>query len=184
MRPPSDRFYGLDRPVLVRGCDCPGCSAPGDFRAPRDRTLSSYYFFCLEHVRDYNSRWDYFSGMTGGEIEGYIRGVATWERPTWPLGQAAREQQMRDAVMQEFFADEATAPVSPSPSIPKVARDALAQLELAPPVDFVAIKAQYRTLVKRHHPDANGGSREAEEKFKTINQAFAVLKEFFGEDAA
>jgi hypothetical protein len=183
MRSRSDIFYGLDRPVLVRGCDCPGCSAPGDYRAPRDRTLSGYYFFCLEHVRDYNSKWDYFSGMTGGEIEGYIRGVATWERPTWPLGQGLREQQVREDVMREFFADEAP-PVAPLPSIPRAAREALSLLELAPPVDFLAIKAQYRSLVKIHHPDANGGSREAEERFKNINQAFAVLKEFYGETAA
>jgi hypothetical protein len=179
-----DSLYGQDRPVRVRGCDCPGCIAPGDFRAPRDKSLSSYYFFCLDHVRDYNRNWDYFSGMSGGEIEGYIRDASVWERPTWPLGQwHVREQQVRDDVMREFFADEMPQ-TPPSPSLPKAAREALAELELQPPVDFVAIKAQYRTLVKVHHPDANGGSRDAEEKFKSINQAFATLKQIFGEDVA
>jgi hypothetical protein len=179
-----DSLYGLDRPVRLRGCDCAGCSAPGDYRAPRDRSLNGYYFFCLDHVREYNRNWDYFSGMSGGEIETYIRGAVVWERPTWPLGEwHMREQQLRENVIREFFADEAQAPPS-SPVIPKAARDALAELELQPPVDFVAIKAQYRLLVKRHHPDANGGSRDAEEKFKNINQAFAMLKEFFGEEVA
>lgn len=179
-----DSLYGQDRPVRVRGCDCPGCIAPGDFRAPRDKSLSSYYFFCLDHVRDYNRNWDYFSGMSGGEIEDYIRDASVWERPTWPLGQwHVREQQVRDDVMREFFADEMPQ-TPPSPSLPKAAREALAELELQPPVDFAAIKAQYRSLVKLHHPDANGGSRDAEEKFKSINQAFAILKQIFGEDAA
>lgn len=180
----SDSLYGQDRPVRVRGCDCPGCIAPGDYKAPRDRSLSGYYHFCLEHVRDYNANWDYFQGMTGGEIENFIRDQTVWERPTWPLGQwRIREQQVRDDVMRDFFADEA-AHAAPSPSIPKAMRDALIELELQPPVDFSAIKTQYRTLVKRHHPDANGGSLEAEEKFKSINQAFAMLKQMFGEEVA
>ncbi len=179
-----DTSFGEDRPVRFRGCDCPGCALPGDYRAPRDRTLSSYYFFCLSHVRDYNSKWDYLSGLSGGEIEKFIRGSITGERPTWPLGNwQQQEQNLRDSVLREFFADEAP-PASVSPVMPRAARDALHELELQPPVNFVAIKAQYRNLVKRHHPDANGGSREAEEKFKSINQAFAMLKEFYGENVA
>ena len=178
----SDSLYGQDRPVRVRGCDGPGCVAPGDYRAPRDRALSDYYFFCLSHVREYNRNWDYFSGMSGGEIENYIRDAGVWERPSWPLGQwKIREQNLRDEVLREFFADEA--PAQPSPSMPKAERDALLELELKPPVTFIAIKAQYRALVKRHHPDANDGSREAEEKFKSINQAFTVLKGIYGEEA-
>jgi hypothetical protein len=180
---PFDNLYGRDRPVRVRGCDCPGCIAPGDYRAPRDRSLRGYYFFCLDHVREYNRNWDYFSGMTGGEIEHYTRSASVWERPSWPLGQwRIREQKLRDDVMSEFFADEA--PPTSSPSIPKAERDALSELELRPPASFVAIKAQYRALVKRHHPDANGGSRDAEEKFKSINQAFAMLKQIYCEDVA
>ena len=181
--PPADNLYGLDRPVRIRGCDCPGCLLPGDYRAPRDRNLNTYFHFCLEHVREYNSKWDYFAGMSGGEIEGYIRGVTTWERPTWPLGQwHMREQKIRDDVFHEFFGEDPVGPAPPQTSMPKVAYDAMVTLELQPPVDFAAIKAQYRTLVKLHHPDANGGSHEAEEKFKNINQAFAVLKEFFSQE--
>ena len=41
------------------------------------------------------------------------------------------------------------------------------------------VKARYKALVKRHHPDANGGSRESEEALKVINQAYAVLKASF-----
>ena len=180
-----DNFYGQDRPVRVRGCDCPGCGLPGEHRAPRDKDLSGYYFFCLEHVREYNSKWDYFSGMSGNQIEQSIRDATVWERPTWPLGQwQLREQQLREDIMREFFGEEAPVKPAPDPTFSKAAREALTQLELQPPVDFVAIKLQYRSLVKRHHPDANNGSREAEERFKDINQAFAVLKGLYGEDAA
>ena len=168
--------------MRVRGCDSPGCSASGDHRAPRNRDLNDYYWFCLDHVRDYNNRWDYFAGMSGDEVEDYNRAATVWERPSWPMGEwKQREQQIRDQVMGEFFgatfqADRPSAAASP---VSKAERDALAVLELAPSVDFAAIKQQYRVLVKQHHPDANGGSHEAGERFKAINQAFAVLKKLY-----
>ena len=67
--------------------------------------------------------------------------------------------------------------------MPKAEREALAALELKPPVDFAAIKAQYRVMVKRYHPDLHQGSGEAEEKFKGINQAFTMLRQIYGETA-
>jgi DnaJ domain len=180
MTPLEDMFFE-DRPVKVRGCDHPGCAEKGDYRAPKDKALSDYYWFCLDHVRDYNKNWDYFAGMSMAEIENYIRKAAVWERPSWPMGEAKkREQDLRDHVAREFFGDGAASEKQTAPPMPKAEKDALAALELAPPVTFEAIKAQYRILVKRHHPDANGGAFEAEEKFKVINQAFTVLKQIYG----
>ena len=37
------------------------------------------------------------------------------------------------------------------------------------------IKKAYRKLAKAHHPDANPGSKEHEEKFKMVNEAYEVL---------
>ncbi len=176
-------FETLDRPVKLRACDCPGCSEAGDYRAPKTRALTDYYWFCLTHVREYNAAWDYFAGLSGDEIENKIRSATVWERPTWPMGSwREREKNLRDEVFREFFSDDGEAPREKAPPMPKSERDALAMLELTPPVNFAAIKAQYRVLVKRHHPDANGGSREAEEKFKDINQAFAVLRVIYETD--
>lgn len=171
-------FETLDRPVRTRGCDCPGCSEPGDYRAPKSRALTDYYFFCLSHVRKYNASWDYFAGMSGDQIEDHIRRATVWERPTWPMGEwHAREQKLREDVMRDFFNEEPAN--DPTPPVPPFERDALAVLGLKPPATFVAIKTQYRALVKQHHPDLHGGSREAEEMFKCINQAFAVLRDIY-----
>lgn len=190
----SDLFLAtLNRPVRQRGCDCPGCSNPGDFRAPRSRdNLTNYYWFCLTHVKEYNAKWDYFSGLSASEIEEHIRQATVWERPSWPLGgKAANEKNLRDAFEKAFFSngngsnDSANGYGEPNGTPPPFGvgeREALAALELVPPVDFPAIKAQYRLLVKRHHPDANGGSREAEEKFKTLNQAFTLLRALHEEE--
>ncbi len=180
--PFEDSYFEFsDRPVKQRGCDCPGCAQTGDYRAPKNRDqLTDYYWFCLDHVRDYNRQWDYFAGMSVDAIEAHIRKASVWERPSWPLGGGrVREQDIRDTVMREFFNDGMKEEAA-APAMPKAERDALVALDLAPPVTFAAIKAQYRLLVKRHHPDANGGSFESEEKFKNINQAFTVLKRLYG----
>jgi hypothetical protein len=181
MGPFEDMYYD-DRPVKLRRCDCAGCASPGDYRAPKNRELTQHYWFCLEHLREYNRNWDFFAGMSGGEIESYIRTATVWERPSWPLGDwHAREQSLRDHVVREFF-EESAFERSAVPPMPKAEREALTALELNPPVTFADIKAQYRLLVKRHHPDANAGSIEAEEKFKSINQAFTMLKQIYSVD--
>jgi hypothetical protein len=175
----DDSFFAtLDRPVKLRLCDCPGCGEPGDYRAPKTRALTDYYFFCLGHVREYNAAWDYFAGMTGSEIEAHIRKATVWDRPSWPMGEwRVHEKKLREEVMREFFSDTVgDKPFPPHPPMPAAERDALGVLELTPPVTFAAIKAQYKILVKRHHPDLHGGSAEAEEKFKSVNQAFTVLR--------
>ena len=180
--PPFEDIYYDDRPVKLRACACPGCTAAGDYRAPKNRELTEHYWFCLDHVREYNRNWDFFAGMSGGQIEEYIRTATVWERPSWPLGDwQAQEQKLRDHVAQEFF-EESNSERSSTPPMPKTERDALTALELNPPVTFIAIKAQYKLLVKRHHPDANAGSVQAEERFKSINQAFTTLKQIYTVD--
>jgi DnaJ-domain-containing protein 1 len=130
-------------------------------------------------VRSYNAAWDYFAGMTGAQIEAHVRSATVWERPSWPLGEwRIREQKLREAVNREFFGGAATEE-SMAPVMPKAECDALTALGLTPPVNFAAIKTQYRKLVKKHHPDLHGGSAAAEEKFKAINQAFAVLRQIY-----
>ncbi len=180
----SSYAFADDRPVKLRTCDCAGCTEAGDYRAPRGRDqLNEYYWFCLTHVRDYNSRWDFFSGMSAAEIEGYIRAATVWERPTWPMGDAGiSAKDLRTKAMHDIFGDSDPAPQATKQVLTPAAREALLILELDAIADFATLKAQYRALVKRYHPDANGGSREAEEKFKQLNHAFTVLRSLFGDN--
>jgi len=184
MRAFKDRYFETsDRPVKLRLCDHPACGQAGDFRAPKSRDeLNAYYYFCLNHVRAYNQAWDYFAGLSPDEVEDYTRKATVWERPSWPLGNwGAREQALRDKAMHDIFGhsprDEEQP--QPQPAMPLAEREALLALDLQPPVTFAAIKSQYRALVKKHHPDLHGGAREAEEKFKNINQAFTVLRDIY-----
>jgi len=174
----------------ARSCDRPGCTGTGEHRAPKGRDrLNEYFWFCLDHVREYNKAWDYYAGLSQEEIENHIRYDTTWQRPTWPMGDwRTRERQARSKVFRSDFAfgaswtgetsDESRHPPPRPPSTPE--EEALAVLDLQPPVDFARIKTRYRELAKLHHPDANGGSKEAEERLKRINQAYNILKAAYG----
>lgn len=173
-----------------RCCDHPGCDEPGEHRAPKSRDrLDDYLWFCLDHVRDYNKAWNYYAGMSPEQIESETRRDTTWQRPTWPLG--ARTSGHRrfnpDSVSIHdgfaYFGDgdgerlHAAARARAAGFHPDSAEArALATIDLEPPLNLTRLKARYKELVKQHHPDANGGDRNAEERLKVINEANAVLK--------
>ncbi|WP_297493167.1 J domain-containing protein [Acidocella sp.] len=160
-------------------CDTPGCEQAGEFRAPKSRTtLRDFHWFCLEHVRAYNAAWDYYKGMAPEEIEGEIRADSSWQRPTWPLGQQGRQAHFDEAAAAELHAFAfGTRPKSPpKQQAPAELHDALGIFGMAWPVTFAAVKAKYKELAKRHHPDANNGSKQSEETLKRINLAYATLR--------
>jgi hypothetical protein len=177
-RPPRPRFAaepvppGVDRP-----CEAPGCSLPGEFRAPKSRKqLNEYRWFCLDHVREYNAAWDFYKGMTPGDIEAAVRADSTWGRPTWPLGKLGQtpEFDLDDLLGRPVRA--ARRPPPPEDAAPADLRGALDTLGLAWPVTREAAKSRWHALVKQHHPDANGGDPAAEERVKIINEAWSRLR--------
>jgi hypothetical protein len=155
----------------------PGCAALGEYRAPKSRyALHDYWWYCLDHVRSYNATWDFYKGMSPGEIEAHLRADTAWQRPTWPLGRlgSARidEEVLRDP-LRAFSSRERPREKGEPPS---EMRGPLATLGLTWPVTMDALKTRYKELAKRHHPDANNGDRAAEERLKTINIAYAALR--------
>ena len=167
-----------------RVCEAPGCREHGLYRAPfaRDR-LDQYRWFCLEHVREYNRKWDYFAGLDATEIERHIRADTIWRRPVWPLG--ARRSNSAYHIVDPFdlaadagFGDptEVLRRKDGSEQLTPAERNALGVLELSWPLTLADVKSRYKELVKLHHPDANGGAREAEEKLKQINAAYSTLR--------
>ena len=188
-RQPIDPIIAAEPEPPVRLCDHPGCEAGGDFRAPRSRLeLDAYRWFCLEHVRAYNSAWNYYAGMSETEIEAEIRRDTVWQRPTWKLGarhgpSPAPGPQFRDpfgfytAAAHERGGGRANGRAREAAARAASAHDqALAVFDLEPPLTQLRLKARYKLLVKQHHPDAHGGDKAAEEKLKIINQAYATLK--------
>jgi len=173
--------YALEEKAQV--CDAPGCRDGGQYRAPRGRkTLNEYFWFCLDHVRQYNKSWNYYDGLNDAQVETEIRRSAVWDRPSWPLGSRGATldgHPMRDDL--DIFGAaglgaKPEAPPRPRADTPEA--QALAVMGLNTPVTMEVLKSRYKDLVKRHHPDANGGDKKAEETFKSINAAYATLKSF------
>lgn len=172
----------------ARTCGKKGCDADGGFRAPKGRDrLDEYFWFCLEHIREYNRAWDYFAGMNAGEIEEIRQNDTIWERPTWPWGGQTDGPGTDEARLQDAFerfrartgsktGTGRSRPGQPTPG--HAQRRALDVFGLDLPVGLDRIKARYKELVKRHHPDANGGDRLAEERLKEINDAYRTLTNF------
>ena len=184
MREGFDGNYSLGKETTdpindreVRNCDQANCKRQAEYRAPKSRkNLREYYWFCLEHIRLYNSSWNYYKGMTGVEIESERHADAYWHRPTSPLGGNNRhrlnikdnygifdKEKENNKRKSDFF--KLTAPEL----------SALSILELSPPVSIQELKDKYKELVKLYHPDTNGGSKSAEEKLKSINRAYETL---------
>lgn len=178
---PRARAYAPDPDAPGRACDLPGCEALGEYRAPKSRrALRDYWWFCLEHVRAYNAAWDYCKGMTPGEIEAQIRADTGWQRPTWPLGRLGGtyldEEQLLLDPLQALAGGGERSVREPRRQAPAELRQPLSTLGLPWPTTLEAVKARYKELAKRHHPDANGGDRASEELLKTINLAYAALR--------
>jgi hypothetical protein len=175
------RAFAPDPDSPGRTCDVPECTAMGEYRAPKTRlNLRDYWWFCLDHVRAYNSAWDYYKGMTPGEIEANLRADTSWQRPTWPLGHigvgAWEEAVLRDPLHVLAAAGIRGSARRAPDQTPSELREPLATLGLAWPTTLDAVKTRYKELAKRHHPDANGGDRAAEERLKTINLAYATIR--------
>lgn len=180
------RAYAPDPDAPGRCCDAPGCPAAGEYRAPKSRHhLHEYWWLCLEHVRAYNAHWDFYKGMTPGQIELELRADASWQRPSWPLGHlGARLDAAAEADPLGFLAAgglgrRGSRPLADPDAPPAAMREPLATLGLAWPVTIEEVKSRYKELAKRHHPDANHGDRTAEERLKIINLAYAALRSHF-----
>jgi hypothetical protein len=169
-------------PSSGQACSIVGCGQPGEHKAPRSKAaLHDYVWFCLDHVRERNQKWDYFEGMDRDAIEEFMRDAVTGHRPTWSReGSASRYWDALHEALDAFLESESVARKKYTKATARLGakvREALAVFNLDYPYDAVGLKLQYRSLVKQYHPDTNDGSREAEEKFKQITAAYLVLAE-------
>jgi len=184
-------------------CQWKGCRAPGEHKAPMGRGRENeYYRFCLDHVRQFNASYNYFAGMSDAEVEDFRKGAVTGHRPTWKLGadkggtdnlseanvgnagarryaQFARHgtQDPHHVLDDSDAVTHGTGRQTPRRALKPLERKAFETLHLAETALGPEIKSRFKELVKRHHPDANGGDRGAEDKLREIIQAYNYLKQ-------
>ncbi len=173
-------------------CQWDGCAEAGTHRAPVGRMREGEYFkFCFDHVREYNKGFNYFSGLADSEIARFQKEALTGHRPTWSMGvngaarsspdiaqqrsgRAGYYNRMRDPYNMFGGATEGKPRERKAKPLEAKALDTLGLDVRATSAD---IKARYKELVKRHHPDANGGDRGSEDRFRDVLQAYRVLKQ-------
>ena len=171
------RAFAPDPDAPGQDCEVPGCTHAGEYRAPKSReNLREYFWFCLDHVRAYNSAWDFYKGMSPGEIEANLRADVGWQRPTWPLGRSGVMSDVLEAELAAFAGVQRGRASHVEQRVPPQLREALGILGLDWPVSRSEVRSRYKELAKRHLPDANGGDKSSEERLKTINHAYATLR--------
>lgn len=188
-------------PVQAPSCQWKGCETPGTHKAPMGRGRDGQFFlFCLDHVREYNAKYNYFSGMSDEEVADFQKDALTGHRPTWKAGANAWAHGKTGTKNAKggksasgagdgpksndphaFFAwrakREAGVEDEPRRYMHPLSRKSLEALHLNENATKDEIKARFKDLVKRHHPDANGGDTRSEEKLREIIQAYNTLKQ-------
>ncbi len=172
-------------------CQWEGCANPGTHKAPLGRDREGQYLrLCIEHVREYNKSYNYFSGLSDDDIARIQKDALTGHRPTWTMGANKWGSEVpfadgdpRAAIAERILTrsrrrtgqiNGSAKPNRKLKALEKKAFDDLGMPHSSTPDD---IKTRYKALVKRHHPDTNGGDRSAEQRLRQIIQSYKILKQ-------
>jgi curved DNA-binding protein CbpA len=182
----------VEEPAAKPTCQWDGCDKPGVHRAPVGRNAEGQYFlFCFDHVKDYNKGYNYFSGLSDNEVARYQKEAVTGNRPTWTIGvnknakwaPAQNQARAGAAKMRDPFGfsgwrvNGGRHENARERKLKTLEGKAFETLELPANATSSDIKSRYKELVKKHHPDANGGDRGSEERFRAVIQAYQLLKQ-------
>lgn len=189
IKPHAEEREAQKPSVSAPPCEHPGCLELGLYKAPKGRHMEgAYYRFCVDHVREYNRTYDYFRGMKEDEVVNFQRDAITGHRPTWGMGLNGSATKKKARLNKggphfydpfEVMEEAGLRPFDRQKVAPKITpeeRKAFATLGCDENDSSENIKSAYKSLVKKHHPDANGGRKENEDKLREIIDAYNVLK--------
>lgn len=189
----QSRFHGRFE-ESGRACQAPGCEQPGEFRAPGAHGNSfdgpgEWRWFCLDHVREFNADYDFFEGMSAEEIltaqgpasgwrtespsfnpTGGVDGVPRWADFEDPLDAiSARAHGIKSRARRE-------AEMAMDGTFSKAEAQALETMGLGLDTDRRRLRRRYSELVRRYHPDRNGGDRQYEARLGRVVEAYQLLR--------
>ena len=165
-------------------CAVPGCRAPGEFKAPLQSANfdgpGAWRFLCLDHVREHNARYNFFDGMSPDEISQAQSPLAGWERPSRKFAANGADPPPSwsdfadplDAISTRFRHVRERQPSRFS----RAEQRALSVLGLGEDADRHAMRQRYSSLVRRYHPDKNGGDRSHEGRLREVIEAYQLLR--------
>ncbi len=166
-------------------CAVPGCGQPGDFKAPLQPANfdgpGAWRFLCLDHVREHNAKYNFFEGMSADEIHHAQSPLAGWERPSRRFAANGADPPPKwsdfadplDAISGRFGSIRERGKPS---RFSKEERRALSVLGLGNDADRHSLRQRYSGLVRRYHPDKNGGDRSHEGKLSEVIAAYQLLR--------
>ena len=183
-----DRFHGRVENAR-RACDYLGCAEPGEFRAPGRLRPSfdgpgEWRWLCLDHVRAFNAGYDWFEGMSADEILAAQHPVSGWERESRAFGPSGgidappRWADFADPLEAIAARARARMPVARADGrvLTPEQRRAFEMLGLSFDADRTGLRKRYSELVRRYHPDRNGGDRSFEERLRRVVEAYQLLR--------
>lgn len=192
-----DRFHGRMR-GSARPCAHPGCAERGEFRAPNPYGRApgpngpgDYQWLCLDHVREFNTGYDWFDGMTAEQIAEAQSPLNVWPsetrafRASGNVDSPPRWADFADpleAISGRFKArvEDAKPIVAPNGRVLSGEdKKALSTLGLGADADRKAVRGAYSKLVRKYHPDKNGGDRRHEKALQDVIAAYTHLKTAF-----
>tara|TARA_B100000700_G_C14990826_1_gene831227 strand:+ start:1343 stop:1870 length:528 start_codon:yes stop_codon:yes gene_type:complete len=162
-------------------CDWNNCYKNGEYRAPIQKDNSKKYrLLCLEHIKEFNKKWDYFSGMTNEEIYNFIKSDMTWHKPTQNFGSSDNffsilwKNALNDEKDNSQFINGISKRKNTNFNSADIKAFSILNIEVGE--DWKKIKTEFKKLVKKYHPDMNSGNKKFEEKLKIITLAYNQLK--------
>ena len=170
----------------TRECDHPGCQEAGQYRAPKSPdVLDDYFWFCKDHVREYNLKWNFFDGATEAEYLAQNDKDRVWERETKPFGKRSDEQRAwarlgvddPHQVLGENATRNPGKSITGTRRLPATERRAVEILEAKDHWTKAEVRKAYKALIKVLHPDMNGGDRGHEEQLQEVVWAWDQIKD-------
>jgi hypothetical protein len=179
----TTKFHGRVEGARAQ-CAVSGCRAAGEYKAPLQPANfdgpGSWRFLCLDHVREHNAKYNFFDGMSPEEITRAQSPLAGWERPSRKFAVNGADPPPAwsdfadplDAIATRF----GRVREGPAPRFNKAERQALSVLGLGEDADRHALRTRYSQLVRRYHPDKNGGDRAHEARLGAVIDAYQLLR--------
>jgi len=169
-----------------RACDHAGCRETGQYRAPKSPDdLDDFFWFCKDHVREYNLKWNFFHGQTEEEFASQLDKDRVWGRETKPFGRRGEEQKAWARLgiddPHQILGENATRnpgkSITGTRKLPPTERRALDILDAKDHWTKAEIRKSYKALIKVLHPDMNGGDRSQEDQLSEVVWAWDQIKD-------
>jgi len=162
-------------------CDYKNCNKIAKHKAPIEKDNSKKFrWLCLDHIKEFNQRWDYFKGMSDNEIYNFLKSDMTWHKPTQSFGSRDNffdilwKNTLNEG--ENILNDEHGKKIKTKIYFSNKDREAFKIIGLEVGAKWEIIQNQFKKLVKKYHPDMNAGDKKFEEKLKIVTLAYTQLK--------